>query len=94
MIKQKSRKNYYYNHLITFENDTKRTRATIKEIIGSKKSWGTLFPKWLVVHDLEIFDEKARVRNSNKFFSEIGPKLASEIRYSLISSAHFLHGDY
>ena len=36
----------------------KRTWATIKEIISSKKSSGTLFPKRLVVNDLEIFDIK------------------------------------
>ena len=31
----------------------KRTWAFIEEIIGSKKSSGTLFPKQLVVNDLE-----------------------------------------
>ena len=40
-----------------------RTWATIKEIIGSEKSCGTLFPKWLIVHDLETFDKKAIVGN-------------------------------
>ena len=29
-IKQKSKKNYYHNFLITYENDIKRTWATIK----------------------------------------------------------------
>ena len=37
-IKQKSIKNYYHNLLITYGNDMKRTWATIKEIIGSKKN--------------------------------------------------------
>ena len=36
LIKQKSKKNYYHNLLITYENDMKRTWATIKEIIDSK----------------------------------------------------------
>ena len=31
-IKQKSKKNYYHNFLITYENDMKRTWATIKEL--------------------------------------------------------------
>ena len=57
-IKQKSKKNYYHNLLITYENDMNRTWATIKEIITSKKSSETLFPKWLVVNDLEFFDKK------------------------------------
>ena len=33
-------------------------KAPIKEIIGSKKSLGTLFPKRLVVNDLEFFEKK------------------------------------
>ena len=40
-IKPKSNKNYSHNLLITYENDMKRTWATIKEIIGSKKWSGT-----------------------------------------------------
>ena len=54
-IKQKSKKNYYHNLLITDENNMKRTWGTIKEIIGSKKSSGTLFPKRFIVNDLEFF---------------------------------------
>ena len=71
----------------------RRTWATITEIIGSKKSSGTLFPKQLFVNDLEIFDKKAIAENFNKFFSEIGPNLASKIPHSLISFEYFLHGD-
>ena len=93
-LKKKSRKNYYHNLLITYENDMKRTWATMKEIIDSKKSSRTLFPKRLVVNDLEIFDKKTIVENSDKFSNEIGPKLASKIPHLLISFEHFLHGDY
>ena len=88
-IKQKSKKNYYHNLLITYENDMNGTWVTIKEIIGSKKSGGTLFPKRLVVNDLEFFDKKTIVENFNKFFSEIEPKLASKIPHLLISFEHF-----
>ena len=70
-IKEKSKKNYYHNLLITNENGMKRTWATIKEIIGSKKLNMTLFPKQLVVNDLELFDNKTMVKNFNKLFSEI-----------------------
>ena len=93
-IKQNSKKNYYHNLLITYENDMKRTWATIKEIIGSKRSSGTLFPKRLVVNDFEFFDKRTIAENFNKFFSEIGHKLASKIPHSLISFEHSLHGDY
>ena len=62
-IKQKSKKNYYHNLLINYENDMKRTWVTIKGIIGSKKSSGTLLPKRLVVNDLVFFDEKTIAEN-------------------------------
>ena len=42
-IKQKSKKNYYHNLLITYENDMKRTWATIKRNYRFQKSNGTLF---------------------------------------------------
>ena len=58
LIKQKLKTNYYHNLLINHENDMKRTWVTIKEIIGSKKSSGTLFPKQLVVNDLEFLIKK------------------------------------
>ena len=93
-IKQKSKQNYYHNLLINYENDMKRTWVTIKEIIGSKKSSGTLFPKRLVVNDLAFFDKETIAENFNKFFCEIGPKLESKIPHLLISFEHFLHGDY
>ena len=72
----------------------KRICATINDIIGSKKLSGTLFPKRLVINDLEFFDKKTTAKNFNKFFGEFGPKLASKIPHSLISFEHFLHGDY
>ena len=72
----------------------KRTWVTIKEIIGSKKSSGTLFPKRLVVNDLEFLIKKTIAENFNNFFSEIGPKPVFKIPHSLISFEHFLHGDY
>ena len=46
----------------------KRTCATIEKIIGSKKSSGTFFPKWLVVNDLKFFDKNTIGENFNKFF--------------------------
>ena len=92
-IKQKSKKNYH-NILNTYKSDMKRTWATMKEIIGSKRSSGASFPKRLVVNNFEIFDQMTIAENFNNFFSEIGPKLASKIPDSIISFEHFLQGDY
>ena len=92
-IKQKSERKYYHNFLITYGNDMKRTCNIIKEIIGLKKLSGNLFLKRLVVNDLEIFDQKTIAENF-KFFSKIGPKLASKMPHLHISCKHFLHDDY
>ena len=70
----------------------KRTWATIKEIIDPKKLSGTLFPKRLVVNDLEIFDKKTIAENFNKIFGEIGSKLASKIPHSLVRLNIFYMG--
>ena len=71
-----------------FHNDMKRIIwATIKEIIGSKKS--SFIPK-----TIEIFDQKSIAENFNKVLSEVGLKLASKILHSLFSFERFLHGDY
>ena len=93
-IKQKSKKNYYHNILNTYKNNMKRTWATMKETIGSKRSSGASFPIRLVVNNFEIFDQMTIAENFNNFFSEIGPKLASKIPDSIISFEHFLQGDY
>ena len=61
----------------------KRTWATIKEIIGSKKSTGTSFPKRLAVTGLKIFNKKTIVEKFKKSFNEIEPKLASKITHYL-----------
>ena len=79
---------------MTYKNDMKRTWATIKEIICFKKSSGTVFPKRLVVNDLEYFDNKIIVENFNKFLNEIGPKVAFKIPHLLISFKHLVLGDY
>ena len=63
----------------------KRTWANIKEIIGSEKLSGTLFPKPLVLNDLLFFDNKTIAENFSNFFSEIGPKLAPKLPHWLIS---------
>ena len=42
-----------------------------KKIIGFKKSSGTLFPKRLVVNDLEFFDKKAIAENFNNFLVKL-----------------------
>ena len=87
-IKQNSKNNYRHCILITYGNDMKRTwKNSIKEIIGPKKLSRTLFLKRLVANDLEIFDQRTLTENFISF-SEIGPKLASKITYSLISFEH------
>ena len=67
-IKQKSKKNYYHNIFNTYKNDMKRTWATMKEIIDSKRSSGSSFSKRLVVNNFEIFDRMTIAEYFNNFF--------------------------
>ena len=46
----------------------KRTWATMKEIIGSKRSSGASCPKRLAVNNFETFDQMTIAENFNNFF--------------------------
>ena len=51
----------------------------IKEIIGGAKSTKGIFPKRMIIDDQEISDQGKKANYFNKFFVDIGPKLASMI---------------
>ena len=61
-----------------YENDIKGTWTVIKEVIGKKKVLSS-FPTRLIVDNKEITDSSTIAEKFNKFFVDIGPKLASKI---------------
>ena len=78
-LKKKSKKNYYTKRLDNYQNDIKKSWDVTKEIIGGAKSTKDIFPKRMIIDDQEISDQGKIANCFNKFFADIGPKLASMI---------------
>ena len=70
-LKKKSKKNYYTRRLENYQNDIKKSWDVIKEIMGGSKS--------MIIDDQEISDQGKIANYFNKFFVDIGTKLASMI---------------
>ena len=66
----------------------------IKEVIGSTKSSAHTLPKRLVVNDVEISDKKLIAEHFNKFFVNIGSKLANIIPKANKKFKDFLSGNF
>lgn len=77
-IKLKSKKQHYADRLKQYQFDIKKTWQIIKEVIGNKKTVSS-FPKRLISNGEEITDAKTIAEIFNKFFVNVGPKLASAI---------------
>ena len=63
----------------------------IKEIIGRAKSTKGSFPKRMIIDDQETFDQGKIANCFNKFFVDIGPKLASMIPESQTKFDQYLN---
>ena len=57
----------------------KKTWDTIKQIIGKTKTFKNDIPKRMVIDGIETFDQNKIAHGFNKYFTDIGPKLASSI---------------
>ena len=75
-LNEKLKKNYYTRRLENYQNDIRKSWDVIKEIIGGVKSTKGIFPKRMIIDDQEISDQGKRASCFNKFFVDIGPKLA------------------
>ena len=83
-IKKRSKKKDISKLILTFKNNIKKTWEIIKDSIGKGKCNNQNFPKKVIVDNIAIRDETQIAENFNKFFTEIGPKLAKEIQTSTI----------
>jgi len=82
ILKQSIRKakiNYYKSSFQKYKNDMKSTWNIIKEIINKSNSKSD-YPEKFIINDLEVNDPKIIADGFNKFFIDIGPKLAGKIR--------------
>ena len=93
-IKLKSKTNYFNERLLKYQNNVKKTWDVIKEVIVSTKSNSHNLPKRLIVNNVEITGKKLIAENFNKYFVNVGPKLAASIPLSNKSFKSFLSGSY
>ena len=84
-----SKQNYYHNYFIANSKNIKKTWAGIKELITLKPN-GFNAPSKIVVGNNVITDSKAIASAFNKYFSDIGRKLAEEIPQVDIDPPDFL----
>ena len=90
-LKKKSKKNYYTKRLENYQNDIKKSWDVIKEIIVGAKSTKGSFPRRMIIDGQEIFDQGKIANCFNKFFVDIGPKLASMIPESQTKFDQYLN---
>ena len=78
-LKKRSKKMHYSNLILKFKDNIKKTWQVIKEALGKEKSSQSL-PKTVLVNELSVTQSTSIAENFNKFFTEIGPKLAKNIQ--------------
>ena len=69
----------------------KKTWDTIKQIIGKTKTFKNDIPKRMVIDGIETFDQNKIANRFNKYFTKIGPELASSIPASSKVSKQFMN---
>ena len=93
-VKRRSKASYFKERLNKYKNDVKKTWDVIKEVIGNTKSMPQKLPKRLLVNNIEVFDKEQIAEQFNKYFTNVGPNLASMIPKTNKDFKSFLCGDY
>ena len=84
-----AKQNYFETCFNKFKSDIKNTLKTINEIICKDKTKKTL-PTYLKEAESIIVDEVNIANKCNALLTEIGPNLASNVKYQ----GHFDHSHY
>ena len=88
-LRRISKKMYYDKQFSKFTSNCKQTWSVIREIIGSKKERSQI-PDFFRDNNQLVKDNLDIANGFNNFFSQVGPKLASEIGLSDVSFDSFL----
>ncbi|XP_065677479.1 uncharacterized protein MAL8P1.12-like [Hydra vulgaris] len=89
-VRKNLKKNYYTRLLDKFKNNTKRNWQIMNEITGRQKKCSGSLPQMVIVDNKRICEPKAIAHECNKFFTDIGPKLANKIPYTKATFNDFL----
>ena len=76
-----AKKDYYHTQLTLHRKDSRKTWDTIRSLLSANKSKSE-FPNFFMVNDTKITDDTIIANNFNKFFTNIGKKLAAKINTS------------
>ena len=88
-LKKRSKKMHYSILILKYKDNIKKTWQVIKEALGKEKSSQSL-PKTVLVNELSVTQSTSIAENFIKFFTEIGPKLAHNIKKSSKTFGHYL----
>ena len=88
-LRRVAKKIYYDKQFLKFTSNSKQTWSLIREIIGSNKEKSQL-PDFFRDNGQLIKDNINIANGFNEFFSQVGPKLASDIGQSDVSFDSFL----
>ena len=78
-LRKKAKVNYYSNLIKKCGNDSKHKWRIMKEISGKMKSTTNSLPKTIKVGNQNYYEHKNIANEFNKFFTQVGPNLASKI---------------
>ena len=73
-----AKRTYYENCFHQFKGDIKQTWNIIKDIINKSKDKNDI-PQYFLVNNIKVSDHKLIATEFNRYFVDIGPKLASKI---------------
>jgi len=79
-LKIKAKESYYKNKITQYQSNAKKTWDVIKEILGKQKLNAKKLPNNITVNGQDIFEEKSIATHFNKFFVNVGPNLAAQIK--------------
>ena len=75
----KSKRKYYPEKLLQFQDDAKKTWRIMKEVIGKSRLIHSTLPRKIIINKNAIFEEKHIANVFNNFFINIGPNLVDDI---------------
>ena len=74
-----AKKQFYHNCFAKFRTDMKKTWSTINNIICKEKNKSNI-PKYFLINGSKVTNDTDIANEFNNFFTNIGPKLASNIQ--------------
>ena len=78
-IKKRSKKLYFSKLILKYKNNIKKTWQVIKEAIGKEKYKQQNLPKKILVDKKSITETVSIAEIFDKYFTQVGPKLAEDI---------------